>query len=541
MKPSEITPESRLNENTSRLFSYGLVAAMMTCVAATLVSFAFRLSGTWQPWYLIVLVFFTTLERLYTHRPLSKLSLFSSEWLAAYTAQWIILLLFIKLVIGLSNGIQAFLAEIPLWPTDFIGYFLSIEVFAAIGVVALVWVVCGYYAELLDTMGLDQAILKREQPVLDVGEEPARERLLNLIFSTGTLLIVLTAMIRMNLRGILFSKEAFSFTQLPILDGGGASTLLYFMFALALLSQTQFIDLHTNWSMQRIPITREVASRWAIYSLVFLLLMAGLVSFLPTSYSLGVLNILGIALNIGFSILFYIFQVIVVFVLFVLSLPFMLFGQKSPVQRPPVIPTPEALVPKGDMTNPVWWEASKAVIFWILLGGILLFSLVIYLRQHKELLDELKKIRGWSFLAQFWNWLTGTFGKLKTSLGKVVEAGQKRLRARRSNTADWLNAGFLNLRRLDPRQKVYFYYLALLRRSGESGLPRRLSQTPSEFASSLERALPAAEPDIDALTEAFIEARYTPRPVEPEKANRVQKIWEHLRKVLRGKKVESGK
>jgi hypothetical protein len=535
MKPGEITPESRINENASRLISYGLVTAMMTCTALTLISFVVRLSANWQPWYLAVLVFFTTLERLYTYRPLSKLSLFSGEWLAAHGAQWVIMLIFIKLVIGLSHGIEAFLAEIPLWQVDFEQYFLSAEVLSAIGVVMLIWVICGYYAELLDDMGLDQSILKWEHPILQEGEEPARERLLGLIFGTGTLLIVLTVMIRINLRGILFSKEAFSYAQLPILEGGGASTLLYFMFALALLSQSQFVELHTNWSIQRIPITREVARRWALYSLAFLLLMGSLVSFLPTSYSLGVLNVLGSVLNIGFGILFYIVQTVVGVVLFLFSLPFMLLGQESPIQRSPIARLPEAFVPTETAVSPVWWEASKAVIFWIMLGGILLFSLVIYLRQHKELLDELKNIRGWRFLAQFWNWLTGTFGKLKTSLGQVVEAGQKRLRARRANTADWLNAGFLNLRRLDPRQKVYFYYLALLRRSGETGLPRRPAQTPSEFATALESALPTAEPDIDALTEAFIEARYTPRPVEPEKAKRVKEYWEHIRKVLRGK------
>jgi hypothetical protein len=539
MKPSEITPESRFNENASRLIGYGLVAAMMTCVAVTLISFAFRLSGTWQPWYLAVLVFITTLERLYTYRPFSKLSLFSSEWLTAYGTEWVVLLVMVKLVISLSHGIQAFLAEIPLWQVDFAKYFLSVEVFAAIGVVALVWTICGYYAELLDNLGLDQAILKREYPILQVGEEPARERLLNLIFSTGTLLIVLTATIRMNLRGLLFSKEAFSYAQLSILEGGGISTLLYFMFALALLSQTQFIDLHTNWSMQRIPITREVASRWARYSLFFLLLMVGLVSFLPTSYSLGVLNLLGSALNLGFGFLFYLVQVFVGVVLFLLSLLFMLLGQKSPVQRSPVAPAPEELIPTGELANPAWWEASKAIIFWILLAGILLFSLRMYLRQHQELIAELKKIRAWSFVAQIWKWLTGRWGNLKNSLDQIVEAGRKRLR--RSAPRNWLESGFLNLRRLDPRQRVYFFYLALIRRSAESGLPRGLSQTPSEFATRLERALPEAEPEINALTEAFIEARYTPRPVEPEKANSVKEVWERIRKVLRGKKVESGK
>ncbi len=93
-------------------------------------------------------------------------SLFSSEWLAAYGTEWVVLLIFIKLVIGLSNGIQAFLAEIPLWQVDFAKYFLSVEVFAAIGVVAQVWTICGYYAELLDNLGLDRAGVENYQVTL---------------------------------------------------------------------------------------------------------------------------------------------------------------------------------------------------------------------------------------------------------------------------------------------------------------------------------------------------------------------------------------
>jgi hypothetical protein len=68
-----------------------------------------------------------------------------------------------------------------------------------------------------------------------------------------------------------------------------------------------------------------------------------------------------------------------------------------------------------------------------------------------------------------------------------------------------------------------------------------LSQTPAEFAATLDRALPDAEPDIDALTAAFVEARYSRHPVEPERANLVKATWERLRKAFRGKKVESGK
>lgn len=92
--------------------------------------------------------------------------------------------------------------------------------------------------------------------------------------------------------------------------------------------------------------------------------------------------------------------------------------------------------------------------------------------------------------------------------------------------------GFLSTRNMDARQKVSFFYQAMIRRSGEKGLPRRNSQTPYEYASTLDTALPEAEDDINTLTSAFIEARYSPRPVQSEQVNLVKSTWERLRKRL---------
>jgi len=195
----------------------------------------------------------------------------------------------------------------------------------------------------------------------------------------------------------------------------------------------------------------------------------------------------------------------------------------------------------GSTAAPAWLEALKSLAFWAVFLVILVFSITQYLRQHEEVLQALRKIPGMAFLAQVWKWLQKMFLGVKIGISNAVEAGRERLRARQAIAFDIVGGGFLNLRRLDPRQKVYFYYLALLRRSGETGLPRRPSQTPIEFAASLEAALPAADQDIDSLTGAFVEARYTRKPVEPERANLVKATWERIRKALRGKKVESGK
>ena len=55
-----------------------------------------------------------------------------------------------------------------------------------------------------------------------------------------------------------------------------------------------------------------------------------------------------------------------------------------------------------------------------------------------------------------------------------------------SRTGEW---DFINLRRLTPRQKVLFYYLALVRRAKEAGIPRKDGQTPYEYARSLTSSL----------------------------------------------------
>jgi cytochrome b561 len=539
----KISESLQINEKTFRQVSFGLIALMLTCGAFTLISLINRLLPDWQPWYLAGLVFFVTLERMYTYRRFRDLSVLSQEWAFALGTEWVVLLALIRLVVGLSHGLPAFLAEIPRWSQAFGAEFFSLEYFFAAILALLAWLVSGSFADLLDELGFEQAVILQNFPALENDKAPVRERLLNQIFSLGTVLIVLTALVRVDLRGLLEKTGGPLFSSIPALAGGGASTLLYFMLGLALLSQTQFIDLHTRWSLQAIPINRSLAGRWAFYSLIFLGLLAALVSLLPTSYSLGLLYLIGYGLSMVSGVLFMIVEFLLSIIMFIFSLPFLLLGQKPPTEnvrfKPPQLPQ----APAADPTSaaPIWWEMLKTFGFWAIFLGILIFSVLQYLRQHEEVLAALRKLPGAAFLIQLVQWLRGLFAGVKTGLAKAVAAGQERLRTRQQPAQAVPGNGFLNLRRLDPRQKVYFYYLTLLRRSGETGLPRRPSQTPAEFATTLELALPAADDDISALTEAFVEARYTRRPVGPEKANRVKEYWEHLRQALRGKKVKSGK
>lgn len=540
IKPSEITSDTRANERTFRLVSSLLVALMLACAAATVVSLLTRIFIGWQPWYLVGVCFVVALDSLYNHGKFKKIDLFSSEWLRVAGTQVIILLVALRAVIGLSRGLEAFWQELTSGWFAFLTSFLSVEYLIGFGMCVLTWLVSLGFAGLFDEMGLDAELIRMDGYAITPGEtRPPRARLVSLVMSVGTVLVVFTALMRLDFRTALSGAWSGAVLDVPTLSNGGVSTLLYFLLGLALFSQTQFIDLHNRWSINRVPVNAAVVGRWAFYSLVFLVILASIASLLPTSYSLGFLASLGYALDWVSYLLFTLVQAFLVLVLLLFNLIAKLFGRESPVEAPqlpslqPEMPPP---APTDAASTPLpWLEVAKSLLFWGLFIAVLLFALAQYLRQHEEVIAALRQRRSLAWLGRLWDWLRAFWQAAQKGIAGAVSAGLERIRPRPSLSQ--AIGGWINLRKLDPRQRVFFFYHAFLRRSGESGLPRSLSQTPLEFASRLDHALPDVEPDIEALTGAFIEARYTPRPVEPEKASRAKAVWEHLRKSLRKSRV----
>ncbi len=526
LNPLTSSQGTGVNVGTYRLVSYALVAAMMACAALTVVNLITRLLPSWQPWYIVVVCFLVALDRLYTYRRFRDWMFMSKEWLLRFGTQLIVMIVLTRLVVGLSHGWRPFLTE----------FFFSDEFWVVLALVLATWAFCSNFAALLDDIGLDQQLTIQE--TVDSGQKrpTARQRLMSLFFSLGSVLVVFTALARLDLRAMLIDRTGFSLLGLPALAAGGGSTLLYFMLGLALLSQTQFITLHVRWDMQHIPVSRELAGRWAAYSLVFLVFMAVVVSLLPTGYSMGPIQVLSYLLSLVIYAFTFIAYGIFGVVLTLVNIVAALFGLQPTAANLNVstIKPPDALTDaNAAIASPAWWELLKSLLFWGIFLGVLLFSAVHYLRQHQDALDTLRKLPGWRFLEQLWGWMRGLFTNVKEGVSRAVEAGRARLRARRAAARELLERGFLSFRSLDPRQRVAFFYLALVRRGGESGLPRGRSQTPSEYAATLEVALPDVDREIDSLTEAFIEARYSQRPVQPEKANLVKTTWARIRKALR--------
>jgi hypothetical protein len=537
MNTDPTTQERQINLGRWRAVSYALVTAMLTCGALTLVSALHQLQPDWHLFHIELIAFIVTLDRLYVHQKFKRLTVLSGKWFARFIGQWVVLAVFIRLSISLFSEAARDPRGIIQSPSAFFAFFFTFDFIFALILAGLFWLAAGQFAELLDDLSDQEAIVRLSLNYNAAESRTPRQRLVSLIIMLGGVLVILTALARVDLRAVFKTGLTDLTPGLPAFVGAGGSTLLYFLCALVLLSLSQFLELYTVWSLQHIPVNRVVIQRWPWYSLLFLGVVTLIISLLPTQYGLGLIGLLNYVLNIILYLILLLAQLLLLLTVLTVTLILQIFNLPPPAQTiMRVMPSLPQIQTQQLETVPVpaSWELARTILLWVALAAVLIFAVSQYAHLHRELFKGLRRGRGQNILAWFWR----LFGGVKIGLDKIVEAGRARLQRRRSASSSY---GYMSLRRLDPRQRVRFFYLALIRRGAESGLSRDAAQTPQEYAATLDRALPETAPEIDALTDEFIKARYTRADVDAQEASQVQSLWERIKKVLQDKKAGSGK
>jgi hypothetical protein len=90
---------------------------------------------------------------------------------------------------------------------------------------------------------------------------------------------------------------------------------------------------------------------------------------------------------------------------------------------------------------------------------------------------------------------------------------------------------------LGPRDLIRYFYLSMARRAEGAGQPRGTGQTPYEYEAELGGRFPDLEPDLGDLTERFVKARYSQRPVHQEEAEAAKGPWQRIKAALRRRRV----
>ena len=524
MSDNHLNELFRWNERTASLIQNLLVILMLTCFSVSLVQLGDHLVPEWRGGYLVFVCILIAIEASYSRRAMKSVIFFTPEWMRFRGVEWVMLLVGLKLAIYLVHGIDQLWVDIPLWRANFVDYFFTGEYIAAIAISFLIWSLAGIFTEDLMKLEGDEKILAAERASGIVEPRPeVRRKLANLTLVIGGVMICLSGLIRLESQALWGNTPPYS--------GGVLNVVVFFLLALILLSLTQFSVLRVHWSLQRIPLSRNLAVRWLIYSAAFLFIISIIAVVLPTNYSVGLLSMLGYLLSLLMSLISLLLVILITPLFFLLSLLARLMGRPEQVEPPDfskLTPPPPPVAASSSLQ-----ELLKSLIFWAVFIGIIGYSLYHYIKQNEGLLEALRRFPLAHGLIRFWNLIKRWIYGVNRGVVASIDAGLKRLRERRSSGVGGNGWRFVNLRRLSPRQQVMFLFLALVRRSGERGIPRHPSQTPYEYSQTLQGQLPDVEGDLNIMTEQFVEALYSRHEITSDRVGFVQRCWQRIKHALR--------
>ncbi len=299
-----------------------------------------------------------------------------------------------------------------------------------------------------------------------------------------------------------------------------------------MVSLTRYITLATSWRLAKVELPVQVSRRWFAYTAIVLAGLVFLIAWIPTNYGMGFIDTFSAIFGLIFTFIATLYSFVLIAVNYISR---MIFRPDKNLPQDIIIPPqtpPPADLPVGNPSG-INWTLISSIIFW----GALVVLVVIALRQYilfnQDLAAELKHFRPFRWLAIFWKRVTASVKKANKSVGIFVQSSMKRLRNIGKSPVSTDEWQYINPRSLEPRQKIIFYYLALLRRADDAGLPRQDGQTPYEYASSLTSQLEEGQDGVTDLTNSFVKARYSRQEIPSKDANRAETLWDTLRRILR--------
>ena len=531
-----------------------LVVGMLICLAGVVNGVFTRLMPFWNPNFLTVFAGLLAVEAMlseYRTRRSIDLDLSLGSYLFV---EWVTILLALRIAsyLGMGmTGLQSSLQQLGLAFSEgrfFDQLFDTTFLFSLLPVISI-WGLSRSYAGDLRSLQGEEVLIAIDDGAIISNRGAIRQQIANRYLVTGIILVILLGIINMDLR------PEWLLSSLPSSGSmvGGGWLVAYFVQGLLLLSLAHQSALRASWAWERIPIDNRISLRWIGLS-VLLVIIVGLVALaLPAKYTFGLTDTLNYLIGWLITIIYAIFF-FALYPLFVALVQFLRLVGFRNVENMPDLQAPLPPPPPAFEQQPVpdWLALLKSVLFWSLLIGIVLYALIMYIRQNQKLMAVFRRVPGWRLILQAVRWLRDQLQGAGRTVGGLVTAGRQRIEEflRRARGAS-ARVPALRLGRMDARQQVRFYYLAMLRRSSESGHPRHADETPAEYAASLSAVLaghsegPQAsltqaqteseqvEKEIVAMTDAFIEARYTKHTIDHDRVHLVRQAWSHLRRFLR--------
>ncbi len=353
----------------------------------------------------------------------------------------------------------------------------------------------------------------------------------------GVVMIVATALSTFPLADIASVRNPFALARLGLRPLSIIVLLTYFLTGFWLLSQGRLQVMNARWLINGVRKKAGIEQRWQRSSLLILLSIALVAAFVPVGSTLPISRLLNTFINLVIYVVGLIWYVMTLLV-FSLLLPLfnLLRGQPAETETEPLVSTPPPLQEVLDPQSPPPIHETSQLLFssffWTVIIFLAVSAFLYYLRERGVEVNQRTVRRLWGrftvWLRQVWQGLATQTQTLRRTI---------RLRNGRAPSLPppqpkqpWR---FIRVNALPPREQIRYFYLSVVRRASETGIPRRADETPLEYLRDLKQSWPEHEEEIEELTQAFLAARYTTRPVDKGWANAIKTTWKRLRSVLR--------
>lgn len=283
---------------------------------------------------------------------------------------------------------------------------------------------------------------------------------------------------------------------------------IHLLLGLPLLAWLRLRYLRTNWRLSNLTMPPRLSTRWSFY-----LVALALVALLPVL----------LLSRLDFSDLIH----------FNSATPSQVSSALATVDANrgrfiPLTPTPPPEPPPT--SEPFELPSWVGIVMLSLIVSTILFLAFLMLEKAGWVGPQWRKIYLAGAWRNFWNWLKSLFRWGRPREGFDRETGENRFdpfrRFRRERLPD------------DPRGRVRFHYRQMSERARKAGLPRRIGQTPDEYAEYLAPNLeeengPELKPPLNDLTGLYDEARFSAHPIDEAQASAARQQSEALIAHLR--------
>ncbi|MEA3345545.1 MAG: DUF4129 domain-containing protein [Chloroflexota bacterium] len=528
-------PPLSLERWIENLFRPTVIAGMMTSVVISVVALVHRVDPSWGGAYLVLFTFLVVWEAIQSERVLKHSEPGRFNRARFRFTEWVIIMLFLKLASYTELGLKQLLVDVPRWFHNLNTFFNGGYILSA-ALLSLLWLLGIFIAQDLYVLEVHPSELRPRptsskfylwmtRPRSAVNRGAALRRIVASFFWGGLLLIICTGLARYDIPQLFPDRP-------PPTSGLVLNVMAYFLLGLALISQAHYSVLHARWQLREVEIEPNIGTRWAILAALFLTMVIAIALLLPTGYSIGLPQAITLAIHVVVRGLMYAVILVISVPVFLINLIASLLFQR----QGPMLEAPRGSLPMAPPETPERgpglsiWPVVRDLLLWALLAGIVAYSFYNFLGDRRRLLRGLFSGGVLAWLRQL---LDGLLGGTRRAVERARQRAEEGLRSILSAKGPRLPWRYISLSSLSPRQLILYFYLSIVRRAEGRGLGRRPWQTPYEYSERLRAELPEHESDVAELTEAFVDARYSPRSVTQEEANLVKRSWRRVRRALR--------